>query len=86
MANMTIYGRVKQITEQAFGEALCPHDFRHVAATTMATHDPEHIRIAAPLLGHRNFGTTEKYYIQADALQASRRLRRSIRNLRKELR
>jgi hypothetical protein len=31
-------------------------------------------RAAAPLLGHRQFSTTERHYIQADNLAASRRL------------
>jgi integrase len=41
-------------------------------STTLAIADPEHVRVAAPLLGHRTFATTEKYYQQATAMQAHR--------------
>jgi integrase len=47
-----------------------PHLFRDAAATTLAIHDPQHVRIAAPLLGHRTFATTERYYQQATAMEA----------------
>jgi hypothetical protein len=32
----------------------------------------EHVRLAAPLLCHRTFSTTEKYYRQARAQEAHR--------------
>ena len=38
----------------------------------MAIADPEHVRIAAPLLDHRSFTTTETYYQQARTLEAHR--------------
>jgi len=34
--------------------------------------DPAHVRIAAPLLGHRTFATTERYYQQARGYEAHR--------------
>jgi len=33
----------------------------------LATEAPNQVRMAAPLLGHRSFQTTEKYYRQAKA-------------------
>jgi hypothetical protein len=39
----------------------------------MAIADPQHIRAAAPLLGHRSFGTTERNYIQAKGFEAQRK-------------
>jgi integrase len=36
----------------------------------MAIADPAHVRLAAPLLGHRTFSTTEKYYQQAKTFEA----------------
>jgi integrase/recombinase XerD len=72
MTEMAIYDRIRARTKQAFGEALNPHLFRDAAATTLAIADPEHVRVAAPLLGHRTFATTEKYYQQATAMQAHR--------------
>ena len=42
------------------------------AATTLAIADPGNVRVAAPLLGHRTFTTTERYYQQAKAFEAHR--------------
>ncbi len=72
MTEMAIYDRIRLHTKDAFGEPLNPHLFRDAAATTLAIADPEHVRVAAPLLGHRSFATTEKYYQQATAMQAHR--------------
>ena len=72
MTQMAIYDRIRARTKSAFGAAINPHLFRDAAATTMAVEDPRHVRIAAPLLGHRTFSTTEKYYQQATGLEAQR--------------
>jgi integrase len=72
MTQMAIYDRVRARTKEQFGVAINPHLFRDAAATTMAIADPEHVRLAAPLLGHRTFATTEKYYRQAHAREAHR--------------
>lgn len=72
MTEMAIYDRIRARTEEAFGTAVNPHLFRDAAATTLAIADPEHVRVAAPLLGHRTFATTEKHYQQATAIQAHR--------------
>jgi len=69
---MALYDIVMKRTRAAFGKPINPHMFRDAAATTLAIHDPEHVRAAAALLGHRSFGTTEKYYNQANGLQAGR--------------
>jgi integrase/recombinase XerD len=72
MTQMALYDRVRARTKGAFGVALNPHLFRDAAATTMAIADPAHVRIAAPLLGHRTFATTERYYQQARGYEAHR--------------
>jgi integrase/recombinase XerD len=72
MTQMAIYDRIRAQTKQHFGVALNPHLFRDAAATTLAIADPAHVRLAAPLLGHRTFTTTEKYYRQARAHDAHR--------------
>jgi integrase len=72
MTQMAIYDRIRKHTHQAFGVAVNPHRFRDAAATTLAIADPEHVRIAAPLLGHRTFATTERHYQQAKTLEAHR--------------
>ena len=72
MTQMAIYDRIRARTKEQFGVAMNPHLFRDAAATTMAIADPANVRLAAPLLGHRTFTTTEKYYRQARAQDAHR--------------
>jgi integrase/recombinase XerD len=72
MTEMAIYLRVCKRTRDAFGVAVNPHLFRDAAATTLAIADPENVRVAAPLLGHRTFSTTERYYQQAKSFEAHR--------------
>lgn len=85
MTEMYVYHRIIKVTKRAFGVAINPHLFRDCAVTTVAIEDPEHIGIAAPILGHSSLKTTERYYIQAASLVASRRLGESIRTLRSTL-
>jgi integrase/recombinase XerD len=72
MTEIALYDRVRLRTADAFGNPLNLHLFRDAAATTLAIADPEHVRIAAPLLGHSSFSTVEKYYQQATAISAHR--------------
>ena len=72
MTEMAIYDRIRRHTQIAYGAAINPHLFRDAAATTLAIADPAHVRVAAPLLGHRTFMTTERYYQQAKAFDAHR--------------
>ena len=68
-----ISDRLARHTKRAFGFALRAHAFRHIAVTTFAIHDPEHVRAAAPLLGHSSFNTTERSYNLAKSLEAQRK-------------
>lgn len=70
MTEMAIYDRICLHTADAFGLGINPHLFRDAAATTLAILDPEHVRVSAPLLGHRTFSTTERYYQQAKSFEA----------------
>ena len=72
MTQMAIYDRVRAQTKGHFGVAINPHLFRDAAATTMAIADPANVRLAAPLLGHRTFATTERHYRRARAYDAHR--------------
>ena len=72
MTQMALYDRIRARTKEQFGVAMNPHLFRDAAATTMAIADPANVRLAAPLLGHRTFTTTERYYRQGRALEAHR--------------
>jgi integrase len=59
-------------TEEAFGKSINPHLFRDCVATSIAIHDPENVRMAATILGHRSFATTERHYNLARTLEAGR--------------
>ena len=72
MTEMAIYDRVRKHTQETFGVAINPHLFRDAAATTLAIADPENVRVAAPLLGHRTFATTERHNQQAKSYEAHR--------------
>jgi integrase/recombinase XerD len=61
-----------RVTQKAFGEPINPHLIRDCAATSIAIQDPASVRIAAALLGHRTFATTEEYYNLACSLHAGR--------------
>ncbi len=74
--------RIAQRTEIAFGRPVNPHLFRDCAATSIAVHDPEHVRAAAAVLGHRSFATTERQYNLATSLKAARDYQTQIRRLR----
>jgi integrase/recombinase XerD len=79
-----LYSRICRQTGERFGEHCSPHMFRDAAASTLATEAPEYVRLAAPLLGHRSFQTTEKYYRQAKAQEGHDRFTQAITALRGE--
>ncbi len=74
--------RISKLTARTVGIVISPHLFRDCAATTIATDDPEHVLIIAPILGHTTLRTAERHYNHAQGLEANRRLQGSIRNLR----
>jgi integrase/recombinase XerD len=73
LSEQSIYTKVCAATEEELGVRLSPHLFRDALATGIATDDPEHIRMASRLLGHADPRTTERHYIHAQAITASRR-------------
>ena len=82
LTEMAFYDIMSKRTKTAFGRSINPHLVRDEAATTLAICEPEHVRSAAALLGHRNLATTEKYYQQAKSVEASRSLAEMITGLR----
>ena len=85
LAQIGIYCRIIQHTKNAFGQAINPHLFRDCAATSIAIDDPDQVRIAARILGHASFSSTERYYNQATMISASRRYRATLRRIRQRL-
>jgi integrase len=85
MDDGTIYDAVRRRTRATLGFGVNLHRFRHAALTFWSIHDPENILGGKDLLGHRSFGTTEKYYIKAQSRMAGRVLANSW-NKRSEMR
>ena len=70
---------ISRLTEHGLGRRVTPHLFRHAAATTNAESVTGDARITRPLLGHATDTTSQRYYIQADQVSASRHYQKAIR-------
>jgi len=64
---------LRRHTRARFGHEVNCHLFRDCLATSLADDNPEEVRLAADLLGHRSFRTTQKHYIAANQKSALRR-------------
>lgn len=67
-----VYSTIVRRTCAVFGRPVNPHLFRDAAATTVALEDPVHVRIAAQVLGHATFATTERHYRLSRSVEAGR--------------
>lgn len=74
----SIYGRFILVTKRLLGVGINPHLLRDCAATSLSTESPAAARSAAALLGHRYFSTTERYYVRANQLEASRTINTTL--------
>ncbi len=74
---------VEARTRAAFGRAVNPHLFRDAAATSLALEDPARVRVAAQVLGHGSFGTTERHYNLARGEEAAGRWHQALDRLRR---
>lgn len=61
---------VENATRERFGQHVNVHLFRDCAATSLADEHPDQMKVAADLLGHRSFATTQKYYIASGQRRA----------------
>ena len=80
-----VYARVTKHTTECLGVAICPHRFRHAAATTVANEEPENILQVALILGHTNPRTSEGFYNVATAVRAGDRHQSAIAKQRRSL-
>jgi site-specific recombinase XerD len=74
LKNHSAYYAFNSITKELFGRPINPHLLRACAATALASDSYASAQAARGLLGHRRFETTEKYYIHAQQLEASRKI------------
>lgn len=78
MTDNGIYYAVIARTRNAFGNSINPHAFRDALSTSLAVDAPEMVRLSRFVLGHASYRTTEKFYNQARAIDASRKLNKAI--------
>ncbi len=78
MADHMVYIAFTRITTELFGKPINPHLFRDCAATTLASHSLRGAMAAPGLLGHLSAKTTEKHYIHARQLEASRQINKLL--------
>jgi len=84
MRPFSVHQRISRITRRLFGSSMSVHRFRHASATAIAIERPEKVRMAMSLLGHRQFSTTDRYYIAGQSLEASRSHNSLIDGLRRK--
>ncbi len=82
MAHHTVYDCTRRTTERLFGVAINPHMFRTIGATFLAESSPADALRARPLLGHRSNATTERFYVKASQIEASRKVTNAIHEIR----
>ena len=74
--------RISAVTKRVLGQGLNPHLFRKIIPTELAIHDPTHVGIAQPLLGHADYRVTQQYYNLGRALDAAGRYNAMVQSLR----
>src|SRR5918996_785449 len=77
-AEQAIRHQIERYTQQAFGEPIWPHLFRHCAVTELVDSAPHEIAIAPDLLGHADLETTQRYYVLAEGMTAHVRVQEVI--------
>ena len=82
ISDIHAYNNIVAHTRKAFGRPVNPHLFRDAAATTIALDRPDQVRMAAQLLGHRSFATTERFYNLARASEAAKAWHLTLKQLR----
>jgi integrase len=80
----TVNLRIAALTRRAFGTPLSLHDFRSLTVSTLSTLAPDLMDGGRAQLGHANRRTTQRYYVRAKAIQASRAHAQLIQRLRRK--
>jgi integrase len=83
MGNDAVAFQISSRTAEEFGEAVNPHAFRHIAATTIATADPCNVTDIAAVLAHTTLRPSEKHYNLARAGEAARSYHDTVKALRR---
>lgn len=69
-------------TERHLKMRLNPHAFRHIAATSIAEVDPEHVGIIRDILGHATMDMSYKHYTRAGGISSCNKLQSIVEDIR----
>jgi integrase/recombinase XerD len=72
LTDRAAYDMIVRQTRIGLGAQVHPHAFRHAAATSLALESPADAQMAASLLGHSSFATTEEDYRLVLQVETSR--------------
>jgi site-specific recombinase XerD len=86
LTSREVYHCIVAKTTSLLGAPINPHLFRDCAATSLSLVSTAAARAAAPLLGHRFFSTTERHYVRARQLEASRMLNTALSSIKSSVR
>jgi hypothetical protein len=78
-----LYMAIRKRLGQRTGHWISLHDFRSIAATSIAIYDPCNVASASQLLGYSNERVTHAHYNRARGVVASRRMAPLIEAARK---
>ena len=79
MTGGSIYDAVCRRSNDLLGFPVNLHHFRRAAGNLWSVSDPTNVRGVRDLIGHADFGTTEKHYIGAQSRLAGRALAKVLR-------
>jgi integrase len=85
LSECSLYGRIVEHTQAAFGHSVNPHLFRDSAMTTLGEQDPEHVWLGMSLLHHTDPRMTEKHYNHALASHAVQDYQEAVRQQRRRI-
>lgn len=80
-----IAGDVETVSARHLGLRLHPHAFRHIAATSIAEFDPEHVGIIRDILGHATLDMSERYYNRATGVSSCNMLQSIVEDIRRDM-
>lgn len=73
---------IERTTDHHLKARLSPHDFRYVAATSIAEVDPEHVGIIRDVLGHATMDMAYKHYNRASGISSCNKLQSIVEDIR----
>lgn len=80
------YGELGKTSKRELGVQISPHAFRDSIATSVALHDPAHVRMLKAILQHQSLKTTDRHYNLAKQSSAVDKHQDTVRKIRQAAR